>query len=154
MTPALRSIPIDQPALEAAYQQAQRLHPDQASGWGRAIRSAYEWLMDVWADQGALTLEGDALLVDSANESGVVYRVAPGRCECKAHGQGIPCWHRAARQLVTRMLKEQVSRDTVDLLTLARQLPPQPAPLPVRASMPERLSRAREALALVNELFS
>lgn len=138
------AITINQPALEAAYKAALAANPDTSKGWGKAIQFAYEWLMDVWADEGQLVFDADgALLVNSATEPGRVYH-ANGLCDCEAfersmsfHGKSGICWHRAAARLVKRMQeRQQAGRQQAAI------------------SIGTRRARAAEALALVNELFA
>ena len=145
----MRTISIDQPALEAVYTQAQQLHPDQSTGWGRAIRVAYERLMDLWADEGTVQFDAAAALhIESATQPGVVYR-ANGGCTCDAgrfaaeRGLVCLCHHRAMRQLVVRMLDLQGPKPA--------QLRPNEGIYTV--TLPARPSRAAEALSGVLELF-
>src|SRR5262245_28861998 len=54
---AYATYPIDPDALKAVYDQALSAHPDTERGWGKAIVTAYEYLMDLW-------LEGRPALFD------------------------------------------------------------------------------------------
>jgi hypothetical protein len=112
----VRHVSIDRVALEDAYHAAIIRHPDATRGWGKAIKAAYEYLCDVWNDQGAVTFVGDVLLAESGSRPGVVH-LANGSCSCEAGtaareaGREVVCRHRATRQLVVRMLQAKAQRE-------------------------------------------
>lgn len=66
------------------------------AAWVRAIERAAEQIHD----NPYIAEDGDALLIQSAT-SNEIYR-ANGVCQCKAYKRDMPCWHRAAAQLVKR----------------------------------------------------
>ncbi len=69
--------------------------------------ASQRWLNAV--NRAALNLEacrwvfdGDTLVIASATTQGTRYTVTPDGCGCKAHQDGRPCWHRAARRLLVK----------------------------------------------------
>ncbi len=65
------------------------------------------WLNAV--NRAALNLEAcpwqfddEILVIASATTQGTRYTVTPEGCQCKAHRDGRPCWHRAARRLLVK----------------------------------------------------
>ncbi len=63
--------------------------------WLRAIERAAEQLRS----NPYIAEQGDGLLILST--SGEFYH-ANGVCQCKAYRHSLPCWHRAAAQLIKR----------------------------------------------------
>lgn len=85
---------------------------------------------------------GDHCLIIASPTSGKVYE-ANGVCQCTAFLSGNPCWHRAARGLVTRY-DEAIAEIEAGKVVVA--VPP--------IDMSERKRLAAEAAALLNECFA
>jgi hypothetical protein len=68
--------------------------------WSNAIHKAKKQI----EDNPYIHYENGSLLVLS--ESGKIYSVESGCCECKAFESGKPCWHRAAKRLLDRIHQE------------------------------------------------
>lgn len=97
---------LDADKLEAAAQAAFAL-TQNSRRWQTAIARAFANMRE--NPYQTLTADGALLLVSPASSE--LYEVTEGRCEridgerrvaCKAHAQGFPCWHRAARRLLAR----------------------------------------------------
>jgi hypothetical protein len=89
------TITINLDALLASVDAARAATTERR--WLNAIETAYDWLLQ----QDSVEFNAEMrLIVDSP--SGQRY-LPNGSCQCKAHKEGNPCWHRAARQLVCRM---------------------------------------------------
>lgn len=126
----MQTITIDLDALAQAVDGARARQPE--GPWRKRIDFAYEWLAEQTAVQ---VTDTGKMVVESATVEGLRYFVNGG-CTCQAGRQGRQCWHRAAKQLVARMLEVQ-----------ARQQAQQ------AQSLIERLQVRRRALAEVDELF-
>ena len=81
---------------------ARALHAARA-----ACQQDRRWLNAV--NRAALNLEacpwqfdGETLVIASATTQGTRYTVTSECCQCKAHRDGRPCWHRAARRLLVK----------------------------------------------------
>lgn len=123
----IRLIAIDHIALATAYNQAMRSCPAE---WSGALTKARVYLLKVAFVEFD---ESAAMRVESRSEPGRFYWVGPQGCSCRAN-HNHPCWPRAARQLVTRMLEVQERQQTT--------------------TKAQRHAAYTAALADVNELFS
>ena len=65
--------------------------------WTNALNRA---ALDLEACRWAF--DGETLVIASATTQGTRYTVSPDGCGCKAHQDGRPCWHRAARRLLVK----------------------------------------------------
>lgn len=91
--------PIDLDNLITAVDQARK----DAAGtpWASRIEDAYNWLVQ----QTTVESTPAGQLVVTSPSGNTYY--PNGGCGCQAGQKGIPCWHRAARQLTARMLQLQ-----------------------------------------------
>ena len=81
----------------AAALHAARVECEQYKAWLNAVnRAALNLEACRWA------FDGETLLIASATTQGTRYTVTPEGCQCKAHQDGRPCWHRAARRLLIK----------------------------------------------------
>jgi hypothetical protein len=77
--------------IQEAFEKAQ-----SSKRWQMAIARAKE----IIETNPYLHMQGENLLMLS--DSGEIYEVTRGACPCKAFAQGMPCKHRATRQLILR----------------------------------------------------
>ncbi len=81
----------------AAALHAARAECEQYKAWLNAVnRAALNLEACRWA------FDGETLVIASATTQGTRYTVTPEGCQCKAHQDGRPCWHRAARRLLIK----------------------------------------------------
>ncbi len=81
----------------AAALAAARAECAQYTAWLNAVnRAALNLEACPWQ------FDGETLVIASATTQGTRYTVTPDGCQCKAHRDGRPCWHRAARRLLVK----------------------------------------------------
>ena len=83
----------------AAALAAARAECAQYTAWLNAVnRAALNLEACPWQ------FDGETLVIASATTQGTRYMVTPEGCQCKAkaHRDGRPCWHRAARRLLVK----------------------------------------------------
>ena len=87
---------VNRQSVAAALHTA-RVECAQYKAWLNAVnRAALNLEACRWA------FDGEILVIASATDQGTRYTVTPEGCECKAHHDGRPCWHRAARRLLVK----------------------------------------------------
>ena len=85
--------------------------------WQNAINTGFDWLLL----QDTIHFNKEYHELEVCSPSGKTYH-ANGSCQCDAfvHGEGIPCWHRAAARLVRRAL--EINRIEGDIVHEAHAL--------------------------------
>jgi hypothetical protein len=111
------------------------------AAWVRAIERAAEQIHD----NPYIAEDGDALLIQSATGN-EIYR-ANGTCQCKAYNRNMPCWHRAAAQLVKRY-REAEEKEAAKAASAAA-LPM----VPVQSKAPDRHERPKRRYCVSDRAY-
>lgn len=122
-------------ALQIIAEAQAAKHPD----WANAIKKATHQL----TNNPAINLNGETLFIVS--DSGWIYAVGAGDCQCKAFRKKVPCWHRAARGLV---LEYQEKHPAASLLSRLR------GALPIVRASQHKAAAQAQAQTDINELFA